>query len=646
MSRPVGCGLALLLLAAPAPVRAADPPEALLSPTTQLYVRWDGVTPHRAAYEASALGAVMKGPTGDSVRAILAKGPKLLGSALLADPLREGRPPAELKAVHADLKHAEKLLDLLCDHGVVLAAEVNEPRPTLAGVGKALGGLLGAGPGPAPDSFLPDARVFAVVPNAGPKAEVIFGTIRLLTRQGDSPVEPLPPALERTGFVLKPQAADGPVKAAWWVEGDHVVFYAGSAPVEAAVKGVRANLAKGGITNHPLLARSRKAGDFEAVARGYVDAGSVVGLAKRLAGPFVPGLADKVDGVGLGNLKAVVFSSGFKGKESRALYEFDLPGERKGLARVLKPTPVTMSDLPPLPPDVSRFSLLRVDYTAAFDAGLTVIDALVQEQFGVEEMGKTPAEVSKLRREFLERELNKAAGIDARADLLAHLGDKVCIFQSPTEGLSVLGTVVCISVKDGAKVKTAADRLVRTVEGLAGGRLKVRKKTLAGVEIREVYGRDVGFLVPTYAVVGDWLVIAGHPQPVQGLVLRQAGTLGRWKPDSDTARRLGGMPADAIGVQYCDPRSPAQNLCTVGPLALGFLSLAISQRGNETEFDPIDIGLVPNGHELARHLFPNLTYTRDDGKTVRVEVNDSFSLPGEFVGVEVLGFAFASLFAF
>ncbi|MBX9582492.1 MAG: DUF3352 domain-containing protein [Gemmataceae bacterium] len=645
MSRPVGCGLALLLLAAPA--GAADPPEALLSPSTQLYLRWDGVTPHKAAYDGSALGAVMKGPTGDSVRALLAKGPKLLGSNLLADPLLEGRPPEELKAVHADLKHAERLLDLLADTGVVVAAEVNEPRPTLAGVGKALGGLLGAGPGPSPDAFLPDARVFVVVPNAGAKADILLGAIRLVTRQADTPVEPLPATLERAGYLLKPKNPGVPVKAAWWVEGDHFVFYVGSATVESAVKGVRANLATGGLTNHPLFARCQKTGDYEAVARGYVDTASVVGLAKRLAGPFVPGLADKVDAVGLGNLKAVVFSSGFKGKESRAVYEFDLPGERKGLARILKSTPVTLADLPPLPPDASRFSLLRVDYTAAFDAGLTVIDALVQEQFGVEDQGKTPAEISKLRREFLERELNKAAGIDARADLLAHLGDKVCIYQSPTEGLSVLGTVLCISVKDGPKVKTAADRLARTVEGLAGGRVKVRKKTLAGVELREVYGRDLGFFVPTYAVVGDWLVIAAHPQPVQGMVLRHAGTIPRWKPDADTARRLGGMPADAIGVQYCDPRSPAQNLCTVGPLALGFLGLIQGQRGSETDFDPIDIGLVPNGHELARHLFPNLTYTRDDGKTVRVEVNESFSLPLEFAGLEVLAFTGVSgLFGF
>jgi hypothetical protein len=39
---------------------------------------------------------------------------------------------------------------------------------------------------------------------------------------------------------------------------------------------------------------------------------------------------------------------------------------------------------------------------------------------------------------------------------------------------------------------------------------------------------------------------------------------------------------------------------------------------------------------LSKHLFPNLTVTRDDGTTVRIEVNESFSLPLEFIGFEPL----------
>jgi hypothetical protein len=62
------------------------------------------------------------------------------------------------------------------------------------------------------------------------------------------------------------------------------------------------------------------------------------------------------------------------------------------------------------------------------------------------------------------------------------------------------------------------------------------------------------------------------------------------------------------------------------------------QETGETDFDPIDVGIVPNSYELNKHLFPNLTITRDDGKTIRIEVNESFSLPLEVIGLEPFAF--------
>ena len=104
------------------------------------------------------------------------------------------------------------------------------------------------------------------------------------------------------------------------------------------------------------------------------------------------------------------------------------------------------------------------------------------------------------------------------------------------------------------------------------------------------------------------------------------------------AARLAKLPADAVGLQYCDPRSTVQNLCCVGPLVLSAVT-RFGGNNNQSDFDPIDIGLIPNGLELSKHLFPNLTVTRDDGRTVRIDVNESFSLPGEFIGFEPAAFA-------
>ncbi len=648
MSRLFGCGFALLLLAAPA-VRAQDAPEQLLSPTTQLYLRWDGVTPHAAAYKNSVWGPVMAGPTGDSIRTLLAKGPKYLGSELLADPLLNGQSPDELKAVHTDLKNASKLLDLLADQGVIVAAEVREPRPTLGGIGKAVGGFLG---GKQPDniSLFPEVQVFLIVPDVGERADILFSTLRLASKQmADGELKPLPEAAKRQGFSFALNDPGNPIRVGWWLEGKHFVFYIGSVPVEDAIKSTQANSAKGGITGNPLYQRAGKLGNFESIARGYIDANSVVGLAKRLVGPFVPGLSQRVDAIGIGNLKAVVFSSGFDGRESRAIYEFDLPGERKGLAKMLKREPLTLADLPPMPPDVSRFSALRVDPEAVYDASLSLAEALAYEQeFGVEVDGKDLDDVMRLRKAYLERELTKLSGVDFRQDLLPYLGDKIVMFQSPTEGLSLFGTVVCISVKDPGKIRTAADRIQRGLQTLVGGGpMKVRSKQFLGEEIREVYGRDLNVLTPTYTVSGDWLVIAVHPQPVQGFILRQKGKLAAWKPDAETAARMAKMPKDPVGIQFCNPKSTVQNLCTIGPLFVSTIgNLGIRQNNSGEDFDPFDVGLIPNGHELSQHLFPNLTYTRDDGQTVRIEVNESFSIPLEFIGVEPLSFGFTFLGVF
>ena len=636
MSRALGSAFALVLLAAPA-VRAQDPPERLLSPTTQVYVRWDGVTAHAEAYKNSVWGPVMAGPTGDSIRALIAKGPKFLGSELLAEPLLDGKSPAELRAVHADLKNVGKVVDLLADKGIVMAAEVREPRPTLKGVGKAVTGLLSGG-GPPPGALLPEATLFVVVPDAGDQAPVLFSTLRLLNHKlVGGAVEQLPQATGRVGFRYVPQDPGSRVRAGWWVEGRHFVFYVGSVAVEDVIANMTANANQGGLTGHPLFQRCVKTGQFESVARGYVDGGALVGLVRRLAGPFVPGLAQRIDALGFGNLRGIVFSSGFQGRESRALYEIDLPGERQGLGKVLGQKPLTLADLPPMPPDVSRFSSLRINPEGAYDAGLTVVESLsLNENFGVEDAAKTPAEAMKLRKAYLERELNKAAGIDVRGELLPYLGDRVVVFQSPTEGLSVFGTVVCVAVKEPNKVRAVADRVQRGVETLAGGgQMKTRRKLFRGAELREIYGTSFGVVTPTYTVSGDWLVIAMHPQPVQGLVLRQKNELERWKPDPETAARMAKMPTDPVGIQYCNPKGVVQNLCTIGPFfASAFGNQLFRRSDNEGDFDPFDVGLIPNSHELSRHLFPNLTYTRDDGTTIRVEVNESFSIPGEFIGLE------------
>ncbi|HEV3384457.1 MAG TPA: hypothetical protein VG097_06555 [Gemmata sp.] len=421
-------------------------PDKLLSPTSQLYIRWDGIAAHNEAYKKSIWGGVMAGPTGDSVHALIAKAQKQLGGTLLADPLLEGKPPQELKANLADLRNATKLIDLIAAKGAIISAEVREPTPTLKGVGAAIGGLLD-GKVPSPAALIPDVQAIVVVPDVAENAETFFAAIRLLLKKAEYKIEPFAFS-GRNGFRFKaPEGPAVPLHAAWWVEGKHFVIYAGTMKPEAVVAEMTANVAKGGVTGHPLYQRCGKNPGYESIARGFVDAARVVSFAKSIAGPFVPGLSQRLDDLGFGNLKAVVFNSGFDGKESRATYEFDLPGERKGLAKVLKREPLDLKDLPPLPPDVSRFSALRVDPAATYDAAVMVLETLMMnESFGSEEEVKTISEKLRLRRDYVAKLYDKALGVNIKEEVVPYLGDKVVVFQSPSEGLSVFGTVICVSL--------------------------------------------------------------------------------------------------------------------------------------------------------------------------------------------------------
>ncbi len=629
------------LKAPPANSLASDAPEKLLSPTSQLYIRWDGITAHNEAYKKSFWGGLMAGPTGDSIRTLLSDWPKYLGSSLLTEPLLEGKPPEELKKNLADIKNASKFTDLIIEKGSIISVEVRGPTLTTKGVGQALGSLFN-GESPGPQLLMPDVQLFVIVPNIAGREEVLFATLRLLMKT-EFKLEPFEISA-RKGFKQIPdeKGSKGSANIAFWVEGKHFVLYAGSLKFETALASLESNAKKGGITGHPLFHKCRKDPGFESVTRGFVDTGRLIALAKGLAGPFVPGLGKRLDDLGITNLKSITFNSGFEGKESRATYEFELIGERKGLAKILKQQPIGLKDLPPLPPDMSHFSALRIDPQAAYETTITALEATLNEPLDTDEEGKSLDEKILLRREQLMKELDKQLGMNIKDALIPHLGDKLVIFNSPSEGLSSLGTVVCLSLKDGAKVKHAVDRIHRVLDSMAGASVKTRKKKLLGVEIRELYSPGFLIFTPTYAIVDDWLVFSLHPQPVQGFIFRAKGELPVWKPDAATALRIAKLPADACGLQYCDPRATVQNLCCVGPLALNTLGTILSlgsilggnRSDNESSYEPFDIGLMPNAHILNKHLFPNLTVTRDDGKAIRIELYESFSLPFEFIGLE------------
>src|SRR5437899_10908452 len=110
--------LAFLLLVCPAVASAQDVPERLLSDKTQVYLRWDGLEAHRAAFDKTALAQIMKGDMGQFVSEAAKHVKDKIQGALFIGQLLGGLPPDTVEKIQTDGAEAARLLEVLGKHGI------------------------------------------------------------------------------------------------------------------------------------------------------------------------------------------------------------------------------------------------------------------------------------------------------------------------------------------------------------------------------------------------------------------------------------------------------------------------------------------------------------------------------------------------
>lgn len=591
-------GIALLVLLASGVSRAQEAPENLLPASTHIYLRWDGIDAHRAAYEKTALGQMMHGDMGKFVDGVFGQLQESIGGMLTNEQLLGGVPPERLKKLQEDAAEAPKLLALLAQHGLIVGVEVRSLEPA-------------------------SVQATLILPGAGAKPGPLFGTLRLLTTLAKEEVKEKKIA-GRTVFHLDADV----VHLAWWVEGPHVVLSFGTDKPEATVKRMQAKGSR--LVDSLLYKKVLGFKQFETGARAYIDATALVKIA-RSRGEAVGKL---IDDLGLGGLHSVTFYSGFDGAAERSVMELDMPSPRKGLLRLAGGKPFTFADAPPVPPDVTSWSMTNFDAGVFYDTALLAAENIVRLV--------SPDDASKVK-DFVKL-ADASLGISLRDDLLAMLGDKVVSYSSPGEGPLTLGQSFLISVKDGDKVLEALDGIIKSLAKATGADLTVKKKKYHGVELREVHWRQPGmFLAPSYAVHKGWLSIGYFPQAVQGYILRANGELPGWKPDEATRATVAKLPNPVVSISFSDPRPTIKTMLSLAPLA----AAAISSAFPDLKFEA---SMLPNAQEATQHLFWNVSVVSDDGKTMRMETRASLDLPLELTGIEsyvlFYGFAVASFRGF
>jgi hypothetical protein len=580
-------GIALLLLPSTV-LRAAEAPEgpeALLPASTQVYLRWDGIPAHRAAYAKTALGQTLAGETGTFVFGLFAQAREAMNSALTAEQLLSGLPPEELQKVQAHTADAAQFLNELVQRGFVLAGEFTSVDP-------------------------PRGRAFFILPESGARPGPLFGTIQLGLALAKVPVTESKIA-DRTVS----RAEIKPVHLAWWTEKGHAVFYVGTDAPDAILREML-DAAKPKLTANPLFRRIVGFREFETSARSFVDLPAVVKLAAK-----EPKAAKLVDDLGLVGAGEIAFYYGYDGTAQRERIEWSVPGPRKGLLKLLEGAPLQWTDLPPLPPDVIGWSISNLAAQTFYDVGLQAIERLTAFF--------SPEDVESVK--SFQALANTALGIDLRKDLLGGLGNKIVFYTAPSEGPLVLGQTMLIQVKDGKKLQSTLDQAVKSLLKTLGKDVSLRKRTYRGAEVREIRSRTPGFFFePTYSIHNGWLAISFFPQAIQGYIARADGRLERWQPTDAMRAVLDSLPKKAIRVSYSDPRPALRLILSFAPVIAG----TIKSFSPEVTFE---IDSIPNAQEVTRLLFPDVSVATDDGKVVRLESRSSLGLTLAGSGTETFG---------
>jgi hypothetical protein len=347
--------------------------------------------------------------------------------------------------------------------------------------------------------------------------------------------------------------------------------------------------------------------------------------ALNLANLFSSGLAKKVDEFGPDSFENFVYYCGFEGQARREVAELDLAKERTGVAKLLGGAALRWEEMPPLPADVSKWSAHRVNLSDGYALLTKYLDIVNPTEKGDDDEPTAAA-------------YDKAAGIALKEELFDQLGDLAATWSSPSEGAVMLGQVLAIRVKDGARVESALDQLVQAQAPTYN--IKLKKRSCLDAAIREVQVQNrPGFIIlPSYVVYKDWLVIGLFPQPLQAFVQRAAGNAKAWQPDSDTQEKFGKLPRSCSTWAFNDLRPAAQQL-------LAFTPIIVEASQSFMQTNSFEVGTLPTGSTVIQKLTPNVTGVSDDGRRLRCDARGGLLLLGDSIGIDpIMLFIAAQIF--
>jgi hypothetical protein len=247
------------------------------------------------------------------------------------------------------------------------------------------------------------------------------------------------------------------------------------------------------------------------------------------------------------------------------------------------------------------------------------------------------------------KEVETQLGIDFHKDLFDALGSGVILFNAPTQGPFSLGYSLALEVKDGAKLRSTLERLVKVGATASGADMQLTSRKYRGVDMHTLRVGERGFpFAPSFVIHDGWLVVSLLPQPVQAYVMRSRGEgFSKWQPPELLSQAIRKAAEGSDGktkltsVSVVDSRPGLDSILALAPMFATFMQQL--GEGGGGSFDP---ALLPNPKSITDLIGPSVSVGVDDGKTLRVESYSTFPVPLEFAGFDVYAYFFVAAFAF
>jgi hypothetical protein len=546
-----------------------------------VYVRYDGWEKHRETWEKTAFAEVLRNGLQPAMQKM---GDQVLKSLQSL--------PETSEILQQLQKHLPPVLEHLNAHGLVFGLQLVKPQ---------------------------DGRVqlTLVLPEQAKQEPHLAALIRMVAESNGWKIT----AVQlRERKIQQVQIADSSWKISWWSEANHLLLLIGTESPELTLDVAEGK--KPSLLQSEWFKRVSLPPGYASCLRGYVNGQPLLEALRQLG----PGWRKVIEVTGLEDIPAISFHVGAQDRALRSTLTVHLkPGSRKGLAALfptveqgIEPYLRGQKALPPLSPrgdvTVQRFDLAQ---------GISQLRSIIQTVADVideQESGKSV-------RDFFDK-AGQMPELEWLRELLPHLDSLWVYTDASADGLLSTGILLGVHLQNVAGARKALAKIKSFQNN--GFTLQVHRSKYRGVELICLKVQPpTGFglpLIPTLAIVDDWLFVALYPQPIQGVIARrELAQLSRWKPSPEAEKILASLPsgkARLVGFSESDPRGTVEFLMSVMPMVGGLIS-AFS--GGD-----FDVTVIPPAQLIAEPLFPNVTLYLAEPDAFRIESYDSLPLNSFF----------------